>query len=181
MLSKRELKEKYEELFSSPSFSLRKDSDQKKFSEDYLKKARHNLELAGILDEISRKEDKKKAIEIHLASQYFDWVIITSYYAMYLAATSALAKIGLKSNDHDGSITALEYNYCIERNLLLRKHIEMIENAKFGREDIQKIDEAKKGRISVQYTVSQKYGENEAKRILKDAREFVNKITEILK
>ena len=57
----------------------------------------------------------------------------------------------------------------------------MIENANFGKEDIQKIDDAMKGRISVQYTISQRYGENEAKRILKDAREFLNKITEILK
>ncbi|MBU0457424.1 MAG: hypothetical protein KKD75_04745 [Nanoarchaeota archaeon] len=56
----------------------------------------------------------------------------------------------------------------------------MIENASFGRDDIQKIDQALKGRVSVQYTVSQKYGINEAKRILKDAREFVNKISEII-
>ena len=54
MLSKRELKEKYEELFKTPSFALRADFDQKKFSEAYLKKARHNLELAGLLDLLSR-------------------------------------------------------------------------------------------------------------------------------
>lgn len=181
MLSRRELKEKYEALFIYPHFTLRKDADQKKFSEDYLNKARHNLELAGVLDELSRNDDKKKAIEIQLVSQYFDWVIITSYYAMFLAATSALATIGLKSNDHDATIIALEYNNCIERNLLPRKYIQLIENAKFGREDIQKIDDAKNGRISVQYTISQTYGENEAKRILKDAREFLIKISEILK
>ena len=180
MLSKRELKEKYEELFKTPSFALRADFDQKKFSEAYLKKARHNLELAGLLDLLSRDSEKKNAVQIAPTSQYFDWIIISSYYAMYLAATSALAKIGLKSADHDATIIALEHNYCNEKNLLGRKHIEMIENAKFGREDVQKMDDARKSRTSVQYTVSERYGDSEAKKSLKDAKEFVNKISEIL-
>lgn len=179
MLSKAELNERYEECLRE--FTIRRDANEKKFSEGYLNKALHNLELAGVLDILSRNEDKKRAVEISPASQYFDWIIITSYYSMYLAATAALSKIGIKSTAHGSTIIALEYWYCFKKNLLERKYIQMIENANFGKEDIQKIDDAMKGRISVQYTVSQRYGENEAKRILKDAREFVNKITEILK
>ncbi len=178
LLSKNELKEKYEESISE--YNIYKQNDEKKFSEGYMDKALHNLELAGILDIISRNEDKKRILEIPASKEYFDWIIIASYYAMYLAATSALAKMGLKSKDHGATVIALEYLYCVRKNLLERKYIEMIENANFGREDIQKIDSAMKGRVAVQYTISRRYGDNEAKRILKDAREFVNKIHEII-
>lgn len=179
MLSKNELKEMYEECLRE--YSIRKELNEKKFAETYLDKSLHNLELAGLLDLISRKEDIKKAIGIPVNKQYFDWIIITSYYAMYLAATSALARLGIKSITHGSTILALEYWYCFKKNLLERKYIEMIENAGFGKEDIQKINDAMKGRISVQYTISPRYGDNEAKRILKDAKEFVNKISEILR
>ena len=179
MLSKAELNKKYEKCLRE--FTIRRDANEKKFSEGYLAKALHNLELAGVLDILSRNDDKKQAVEIPLKSQYFDWIIIASYYSMYLAATAALSKIEIKSTSHGSTIIALEYWYSFKKNMLERKYIQMIENANFGKEDIQKIDDAMKGRISVQYTVSKKYGENEAKRILKDAREFVNKLTEIIK
>ena len=93
MSSKDELNERYEECLRE--FTIRKDADEKKFSEGYLGKASHNLELAGVLDILSRNDDKKRAIEIPPSGQYFDWVIITSYYSMYMAATAALSKIGI--------------------------------------------------------------------------------------
>jgi len=178
IISKRELKEEYEQLIKE--YSLRIDSNEKKFANNYLMKALHNLELAGVLDLLSKDDEIKKTVGISTKSEYHDWVIITSYYAMYLAATSALAKLGIKSSTHRSSIIALEYRYCIEKNLLDRKYIDMIENASFGRDDIQKLDQALRGRVSVQYTVSQRYGINEAKRILKDAKEFVNKLSEMI-
>ncbi|MBS3127300.1 HEPN domain-containing protein [Candidatus Woesearchaeota archaeon] len=178
IISKKELKEEYEQLIKE--YSLRIDSNEKKFANNYLMKALHNLELAGVLDLLSKDDEIKKTVGISTKSEYHDWVIITSYYAMYLAATSALAKLGIKSSTHRSSIIALEYRYCIEKNLLDRKYIDMIENASFGRDDIQKLDQALRGRVSVQYTVSQRYGINEAKRILKDAKEFVNKLSEMI-
>ena len=178
IISKKELKEEYEQLIKE--YSLRIDSNEKKFANNYLMKALHNLELAGVLDLLSKDDEIKKTVGISTKSEYHDWIIISSYYAMYLASTSALAKLGIKSSTHRSSIIALEYRYCIETNLLERKYIDMIENASFGRDDIQKLDQALKGRVSVQYTVSERYGISEAKRILKDAREFVNKISEII-
>ncbi|MBN1232085.1 MAG: HEPN domain-containing protein [Candidatus Coatesbacteria bacterium] len=178
MLSRREIKEAYQKCLKE--YSVRKQDSEKKFVNNYLEKAMHNLELAGVLDLLSRDEEAKKAIGISSKSNYYDWIIITSYYSMYLAATTALAKIGIKSTTHGATIIALEYHYCIEKNLLARKYIQMIEEASFGREDVEKLDQAMKGRISVQYTVSKSYGDNEAKRMLKDAKEFVNKISEII-
>lgn len=178
ILSKRELKEKYEELVKK--YLLRPDSNEKKFANGYLLKARHDLELAGVLDLLSNDDEVKKKIGLSVKSEYSDWIIITAYYAMYLAATAALAKLGLKSDTHECTIIALEYRYCVEKNLLPRDYIVMIENASFGREDVQKLDLARKGRLTVQYNVSQRYEASEAKIILKDAREFVNKIGEII-
>src|SRR3989338_3704320 len=115
MLSKAELNERYEKCLRK--FTIRKDANEKKFSDSYLAKALHNLELAGVLDilSLSKDDDKKRAlvnvIEISPTSQYFDWVIITSYYSMYLAATAALSKIGIKSSAHGSTIIALEYWY----------------------------------------------------------------------
>ncbi len=179
MLPKADLRKKYEKYREKSK--IIEDTNEKKFSEGYLAKALHNLELAGVLDILSRDGDKKRAIEIPPSSQYFDWIIITSYYSMYLAATAALSKIGIKSKEHNSTIIALEYWYCFKKNLLEKKYIRMIENVNFGDDDMQKIDNAKKGRISVQYTISKSYGESESQRILKDAREFINKISEILR
>jgi uncharacterized protein (UPF0332 family) len=178
MLSKAELKEAYEENLKS--YSIRQDKSQETFSPNYLMKARHNIEVASVLDSLSRNEEKRKLMEIPPKSDYYDWIIISSYYAMYLAATSALAKLGLKCTTHGSTILALEYRYCIQKNLLNRKYIQMIENASFGRDDVQKLDSAMKDRISVQYTITDKYGDKEAKRILRDAKEFVNKISEVI-
>lgn len=178
MLSKVELKEAYEECLKA--FTVRKDKNEEKFSESYLFKARHNLEVAGILNMLSRDNEKKKLMELPITANYFDWIIISAYYSMYLAATAALAKLGLKCTTHGSTLIALEYRYCIEKNLLSRKYMEMIENASFGREDVQKLDDAMKGRISVQYTVTDKYGDNEANRILSDAKAFINKISEVI-
>ena len=76
MLSKSELNERYEDCLKE--FTIRKDHNEKKFSEGYLAKALHNLELAGVLDILSRDDDKKRAIQISPKSQFFDWVIVTS-------------------------------------------------------------------------------------------------------
>lgn len=178
VLDKNELKRRYESF--QKEYAIRNGSNEKKLAEGYKDKSLHNLELAGILDLISRDEKKKSILVIPSNREYFDWIIIISYYAMYLAATSALAKVGIRSTSHGATITALEYWYCLKKNLLERKYIEMIENAQFGREDIEKIDNALRGRVAVQYTVSKMYGDKEAKRILKDAREFVGKINEIM-
>ncbi len=177
-LSKKELKNEYKRLIKE--YALRIDSNEERFAQGYLRKALHNLELAGVLDLLSKDNEIKKTLGISFKSEYHDWIIISSYYAMYLAATSALAKAGIKSSTHRSTIIALEYYYCLEKNLLQRKYISMIENASFGREDIQKLDQALKGRVSVQYTLSRRYGIKEAKRILRDAREFVNKLSEII-
>ncbi len=146
----------------------------------YWDKALNNLELAGVLELLYENNEAKKSVGISIESEYHDWIIIVSYYAMYLAAISALAKLGVKTLTHKATLVALEYRYCVEKNLLSREYIEMIEDASFGREDIQNIIQVIKGREIVQYTIYRKYGIGEAKRILKDAKKFVNKLSEIV-
>mgnify|MGYP003970770049 FL=1 len=178
MLSKKELKKIFDEL--SHNFQIRIEKNEIKFYKSYLDKAFHNLEVAGILNILSNEPNKKEHLDIKSDEYYFDWIIISSYYAMYMAATSALAKLGFKATTHGATVTGLEYKYCIDKKLLPRRYIDMIENANFGREDVHKLDDAMKRRIAVQYTVTKKYGQKESKHILNDAKEFVNKISDII-
>ncbi len=42
------------------------------------------------------------------------------------------------------------------------------------------LDDAMKRRVAVQYTITEKYGQKESKKILRDAKNFVNKISDII-
>lgn len=174
MLSKRKLVENYKELVN---YQIIKDSSQPKFANSYMEKAFHNLEVAGILDLVSRGELEG----IKPGKRYYDWVIITSYYSMYMASTAAIAKQKLKSTSHKATTIALEYWYCVERNLLNTKRIKKVQEAGFSREDIISMNKAMKGREAVQYTISEKHNEKLAKDILYNAKIFVNKINIMLK
>lgn len=175
MLSRREIKQRYDK--HRETFQIR--TTNKRFSRAYIEKAFHNLEVAGIL-QLLNDPVKKESLDIYSDESYHDWVIITSYYSMYMAATAALAKLGLKAVSHGATIIALEYRFCIEKSLLHRRYIKMIEDASFKREDVAKLDEAMMSRVAVQYTVTEKFGRKESKRIYSDAIEFVNKISDII-
>ncbi len=49
-----------------------------------------------------------------------EWIVVTSYYAMYMAALVLIAKIGLKSKNHSATITAIE-EYFVKKNHLTKK------------------------------------------------------------
>lgn len=178
MLPKRKVKEFYEKNINE--FQIRIEKNEIRFYNSYLNKAYHNLEVAGILALLSDNPENKKALGIDSKELYFDWIIITSYYAMYMAATAAVAKLGLKATTHGATISALEYRYCVDMKLLHSKYVDMIRDVGFDREDVHKLDQAMKGRIAVQYTVTAKYGQRDAKKVLEDAKEFVNKINDII-
>ena len=177
MLSKREIKEKYEGFLAEKN--IRRDSNETTFAHSCFEKSRHNLEIASLLNILSTDASKKQAIQISPNAQYFDWVIIAAYYSMYMAATSALAKVGIKCTTHGATVTALEYVYCVEQRVLERKYIDMIQRVELARSDVQMVSDAMQSRVAVQYTTSTKYGAAEAKRVLKNARDFVGKISEI--
>lgn len=53
-----------------------------------------------------------KSMEINAQAGLVEWVISASYYAKYFAVYSLLAKIGVKCEIHDCTITLFEYLFC---------------------------------------------------------------------
>lgn len=80
----------------------------------YLDKARHNIETASLLMEASKDNESKKRLKISADYVGYDWIISCGYYAMFHAATAALAAIGIKAESHESLIEGLEYHFVLK-------------------------------------------------------------------
>lgn len=97
---------------------LKKDSFTSSLMPFFIGKARHNLETACLIWKILDNLSTKEKLAIRHDYEAYDWVISTAYYAMYHAASAALAAIGLRSSNHHAVIDALEYHFVHKRSLL---------------------------------------------------------------
>lgn len=89
-------------------------------SDSHIEKAKHNLQA---MDDLTRLG-------------HSDWVVVVAYYAMYHAATSILALVGLESKDHATTVAILEYFFSkhIDKALLLK-----FNELKMKKENIEKL------------------------------------------
>ncbi len=101
----------------------------------YFKKSRSNLESAKILQE----------------NQKFEEVISLVYYSMYNLVLALLFRVGIKSENHSGSIILLKDIFRLDTSL---------------------IEEAKKERIDKQYYVISELNEISVKKSIGNAEEF---------
>lgn len=148
---------------------------------NYLAKSRHNLETANIIWKISEEEDIKRTIDIGEGYRAYDWVIISAYYAMYHSALSALAKLGYKSDNHEVTILALEYYFVYQKGTLEKKYVEKLKEAKELEEEyIEKIRAARRRRIAAQYDVEERFGREEARKLIDDAVEFLDRLESLV-
>ncbi|TRZ48759.1 hypothetical protein D4Q80_03170 [bacterium] len=67
----------------------------------HIDKARHNIETGSLLMEASKDNESKKRLKVSIDYVGYDWVISCGYYAMFHAATAALAEIGIKAESHE--------------------------------------------------------------------------------
>lgn len=93
-------KQKEEKLPSG----LIKDKDVKSLAPKYLERATKNLELMNIISDLSKNKEAQDALGLSGDYSNDEWIIITSYYAMYASALSLLAKIGYKCTVHTSAI-----------------------------------------------------------------------------
>jgi uncharacterized protein (UPF0332 family) len=140
------------------------DASRKDLANLYIQKARHNLLVAGYL----RKADFAA----------WDWVINTSYYAMYMAAQCVLAAIGIKCDNHTATPYVLEY-YFVFSEQLEQKYVDLLKNM-VTHDDIVSLKQAKKYRIEAQYAVTESMGKKKAEKLLTDAGSFVNRMEVLL-
>ena len=92
----------------------------------FLKKAESSLETAKGLLKLSENQDLKETLRLSPNYEGYLWVINSSYYAMFYAATALLAKYGYKIRNEQG-IHSLTYHalvyYFLDNDQKLTKHI----------------------------------------------------------
>ncbi|MBI4041963.1 MAG: HEPN domain-containing protein [Deltaproteobacteria bacterium] len=142
---------------------LRRIKPDKKRVSNYLDKAIHNLH----------------AMKVMHNSDIFDWTIICGYYAFYHAVLAALYSIGIDARTHFCALSAFKA-FFIERGSLESKYADFLERArKLEQKYAHSLDKAQESRVSVQYDIVVLQNDD-ADWILEEARNFVEKIEEVL-
>ena len=160
---------------------LFKKDEYLKLEKPFLKKARKNFTVANVMFTISENDGPKKMLALSDDFETYEWVIVVSYYAMYVSALAALAKLGFKSKSHAATIIVLEHYYANKNKSLEAKHIYKLTKAYSLSEDlINKLIQTKTRRETAQYDATHGISRENAVSALKDAEEFITKMEEML-
>lgn len=139
----------------------------------YLKRARLDLLLARVLLKISSVAKFKGIFGIRPDYSFYNWVIITSYYGMYHAATAAIARKDTRAKSHIATISALAKHYTLA-NKLDKEYIHILEEAY-----IISIDSSRVSRTIAQYNIDVEFERKEAEDQIKRAEDFIRKMEDI--
>ena len=159
--------------------SLIKDITIKQLSEKYLSKAKSNLITASLLFNLNLSSQARKILDIPENYSSDEWVVVSSYYAMYAAALALLAKIGYKSSSHAATILALE-KFFVKKEMIGQEYLVMLKNAQITQNEIQELASAKDNREIAQYSVTKATTHSLAEISRKNAYDFVNKVNNII-
>jgi len=179
-LKKKMLQIKIKEYFKNGD--LRTDSTITALVKYHIDKARHNIETSSLLMEVSRDKESKKKLK--LSSDYigYDWTINCGYYAMFHAATAALAAIGIKAQSHESLIEGLEYHFVLKERAIDSEDIEKIKSAKkLDEKYVNRMWATKSKRNTAQYKADSVIDQKNAEKIYKYAIDFVNIIEGLIK
>jgi len=161
---------------------LRADSTITVLVKYHIDKARHNIQTASLLMEASRDRDLKKRLKVSEDYIGYDWVISCGYYAMFHAATAALADIGIKAETHESLIEGLEYHFVYKENVIESKDMEKIKSAKkLDERYVNRMWATKSRRNTAQYKADAVIAQKDAQRTYKDALDFVYAIESLIK
>lgn len=155
---------------------LTRDRSAKVLSGAYMKKARANIVTMELL---SKATDFRDVLGLPKDYDSNEWVVITAYYSMYMAALSVLAKLGLRSKNHTATVTALEELF-VSRRLLERGFLEILEKVRLQKDEIEELRRARERREIAQYSVTKRTTRELAGDTRRDAHKFVDRMEEIL-
>jgi len=160
------------ELENSFSFYLRKgaiakETETENLSKSLMNRADSNLDFINFLEK---------------NNQFYDWIIVGCYYAIYHASLSLLSRKGFSSKNHLASLCALiKFYYSGTENVSLTKEdIELVSKSSLEKQEITYFAEAKEKRETASYTPSPSFTKLEAEDLKKKTIQFVNKCKEIL-
>jgi uncharacterized protein (UPF0332 family) len=176
-----------------------KDKDAPKFADFFMKNAESSLQTASILQEISDEEALKNTLKVGSDFESYLWVIVSSYYSMFYAATALLASQGIRvTGQIVHKVTGDALIHFFVSNEKLARLLEQYEEAKAvgleltGREELMKsmqkkanelivaYESERKKRSSFQYDIGVQAKRGYAQTSLNRAKEFVFEISKIL-
>jgi uncharacterized protein (UPF0332 family) len=149
------------------------------FADDYMTKARKNLAVMKLLDRIQNSQDTRGQVGLSKDVNLSDWVIITGYYSMYMAAQAALAKINYVAKSHAAMQAAIKAFY-VDKKLVEPRYLKLLEDANIRQEQVKQFREARAQRQTAQYEISTGTLDEEAKKMITTAFDFVNRFDEAL-
>lgn len=156
---------------------LRESKVEKMLAESYLRKARNNLIAMQVDYEISINDKVKKMLNISGFKEY-DWVVVKGYYAMYMASLACLAQLGLKSENHNATISGIEF-YFVEKGKLERTYLEILKNISLEKVYVESLKGAKDDRITAQYNVSEEFEKRKADEMISNAKVLVDRMEKL--
>jgi len=168
---------KHQIEFYKKKLLLKETKVEKMLAESYLRKARNNIIAMQVDYEVSENEKVKKLMNISGFTEY-DWVVVKGYYAMYMASLACLAKLGLKSENHNATISALEF-YFVEKGKLERNYLEILKNVSLEKGYVDSLKGAKDDRITAQYNVSEEFEKRKAEEMIENAKAFVDRMEKL--
>jgi uncharacterized protein (UPF0332 family) len=177
-----------------------KDKDAPKFADFFMKNAESSMQTASILQEISDQQALKSTLKVGDDFESYLWVIVSSYYSMFYAATALLASQGMRATGQIvHKVTGDALIHFFVSNEKLAKLLEQYEEAKavglelIGREELMKsmqkkanelivaYESERKKRSKFQYDIGVQAKRGYAQTSLNRAKEFVFEISKILK
>ncbi len=152
-----------------------KDETIKNLAKGYFEKARNNIITMEILNKV---RNFSELLAIPKTYNSDEWVVITAYYSMYMAALSILAKLGYKSKNHTATIVALE-EFFVKKNLLEKEYLGILEKIKIKKEEIEELEKIRNRREIAQYSITKETTRVLAEETMKDAHRFINRLEEL--
>jgi uncharacterized protein (UPF0332 family) len=176
------------------------DKEAARFVDFFMANAEASLRTASILQQISDDDTLKETLKVGSDFESYLWVIVSSYYAMFYAATAILAKQGIKASGQIvHKVTADALIHFFWSNAKLAKLLEQYEEAQtvglelVGREELMKKMQKKadeliisyesewKKRSKFQYDIGIQAKRGYAQTSLERARNFVFEISKLIK
>lgn len=145
----------------------------------FLEKAKNNLITMSILSDLHGSKEAKEILQVPEDYDSSEWVVSCGYYAMYIAASAALAKIGYRSKNHTATIIALE-TFFVKKYILEPEYLKMIEKAQLEREHVEQLKLARDRREIAQYSVTKQTTRKIADEIKTNAYMFIQRMERII-
>jgi uncharacterized protein (UPF0332 family) len=177
-----------------------KDKEAPRFVGFFMKNAESSLQTASMLQEISDQQGLKATLKVSSDFESYLWVIVSSYYSMFYAATALLASQGIRvTGQIVHKVTGDALIHFFVSNEKLAKLLEQYEEAQavglelVGREELMKsmqkkadelivaYESERKKRSKFQYDIGVQAKRAYAQTSLERAKEFVFEIRKILK